>query len=191
MDYYFKRLDLPAVPPGLLTEAGEVDRTVTSTGTHDRILTLRDGSNLPISRHLYQRFPVDVALQNWVRQNVIEQWCNIGVSHTAPPCLAPHMDRTRFYTLQYVIDRGGDHVQTVFYKAASEDLKIDPANLYFDDYRQLEPVASYTAQLGEWYLLNTRYIHSVENITGRRTLFQIGLMRDPWNERLLKVNMGT
>lgn len=170
---------LPPVPPELI-EADLGPAYVTSVP--GRTLS-RAGQEL--SAGVYTGNEISDQLIQWLRDNIIDEWATAGYSTITPPCLGPHMDRTRFYTLQYVLDTGGDAVSTVFYRARSEDLEIDTGRgLYFNDYTKLEPYEVVRVQAGQWYLINGREIHSVENIQRPRTAIQIGLMRDPI-ERLI------
>jgi hypothetical protein len=173
---------LPKIPSELLDYQIDTDAYVTSlpgrTVTKD---------NQVYSPGVYAGQLVSTALESWIQRHIIAEWReHIVYSKISPPCLGPHLDRTRFYTLQYIIDTGGSEVATVFYRARSENLQMDTGKgLYFNDYSQLEPFDTVYARPGEWYLINGRQIHSVENIQSTRVAVQIGLMRDPIEEFLL------
>lgn len=172
---------LPTIPSELLDY--QIDANTYVTSLPGRSVTKNDQV---YSAGVYTGQHVGIALESWVKQHVIEEWANIGYSKISPPCLGPHLDRTRFYTLQYIINAGGTDVATVFYRARSEKLQMDTGKgLYFNDYSQLEPFETVYARPGEWYLINGRQIHSVENIQSTRVAVQIGLMRDPIEEFLL------
>lgn len=131
----------------------------------------------------YLRNPIGKELSDWIQNNIIREWGNVGFSCTSSPCMGPHMDRTRFYTLQYVIDTGGPAVDTVFYEANTERLEIEP-RLRFKSYDDLFETARFRATNHSWWLIDGRQIHSVENIQTTRILLQIGLMRNPVEKSL-------
>ena len=172
---------LPKIPSELLDYQIDTDAYITSLS--GRSVTK---NNEIYSAGVYAGQHVGTELESWIKKHIIAEWTNLGYSKISPPCLGPHLDRTRFYTLQYIIDTGGSEVSTVFYRARSENLQMETGKgLYFNDYSQLEPFEAFYAQSGEWYLINGRQIHSVENIQSTRVAVQIGLMRDPIEEFLL------
>jgi hypothetical protein len=171
---------LPTIPPELIN----CDDNVTYI-TGDALRKVTQDSK-EYSAGVYTGEHVNFSLEDWVKKYIVQEWANLGYSKISPPCLGPHLDRTRFYTLQYVINTGGENVSTVFYKARNEQLKLDISKgLYFNEYDNLEPIEVFYAQANNWYLINGRQIHSVENIETSRIAVQIGLMRDPIEENLL------
>lgn len=114
---------------------------------------------------------------DWVRNNVISSFNDIRITSTLPGherCGA-HTDRTRNYTLMYLIETGGDHHETVFYKELGVDELIRPNAYRIDNYQQLEIISKIKLKTNVWYLLSARVLHSIENITNGRTSIQISL----------------
>jgi hypothetical protein len=178
MQGYQKLTSLPHVPDSLLIyDFSRTDYNITS----DIHLTRGDQC---FQAGRYLRNPITQDLADWLRQNVLAEWADAGFSCIFGPCLGPHIDQTRLYTLQYVVQTGGSAVDTVFYEAANERLKIGQ-RLKFSCYDDLTAVESFRATDHSWWILNGREIHSVENIQTQRIALQIGLMRDPVEKGLL------
>lgn len=175
----FYHLDsLPPIPKDLLRfNFVDIDYNVKSD-----IILKRSGSTLTAGRYI--KIPIQDDLCDWLQQNIIREWASVGYSSISAPCLGPHLDMSRFYTLQYLITTGGDDVRTVFYEAASESLIIEP-RLKFSDYDLLTPFLEHRCEPGSWYLVDGRCIHSVEGIETERIALQIGLMRHPVEKKLL------
>lgn len=184
-NFDFEKLDLAIPPKELLTWDTNFDNSIVVDSDNPRTFTYQNGEQLTLPHGVYGRSAVSDQLADWVKTHIVYEYKNIGMSRNLPPCLGPHMDRTRFYTLQYMIDTGGDAVDTVFYEAASEQLDFDKNHLYMNDYRHLREISRFRARAGDWHLINGRTIHSVENISGMRVSLQIGLMRDPVENNLL------
>ena len=185
-NFDFEKLDLPIPPADLLTRNDDFSDSIIVDDEQGRTLTYPDSTQRTLAQ-VYGRSPASDELSAWVKKNIVDDFKNIGMSRNLPPCLGPHMDRTRFYTLQYIIEPGGPEVDTVFYEAKSEQLDFDKKNLYMNDYRHLRETSRFRATKGEWFLINGRVIHSVENIHSMRVLLQVGLMRDPVENNLLLV----
>jgi hypothetical protein len=172
---------LPAIPAEFLDYKLEAETYITSVPGRQVIR-----NNETYSAGVYIGQHVTDQLESWIKTHVIKEWTNLGYSKISPPCLGPHLDRTRFYTLQYIIDTGGPEVATVFYRPCTEKLQMESGpGLYFNNYSQLEPFETFYARPGEWYLIDGRQIHSVENIQSTRIAVQVGLMRDPIEQSLL------
>lgn len=85
----------------------------------------------------------------------------------------PHTDSTRTHTLIYLLDAGGDNVNTVFYKEQGVD-NIDRGLRYRPtDYTNLDPIASIELKVNTWTLLNATVLHSVENLSRPRKTIQV------------------
>lgn len=86
---------------------------------------------------------------------------------------APHTD-TRQYNLYYLVNRGGDDVTTNYWieknKPVARESLITIGN--YDDLNLLDAVQF---PLNTWVLMNSRIIHSVENIAGDRKSIQVSL----------------
>lgn len=90
----------------------------------------------------------------------------------------PHTDFKSFkYNLNFVIETGGDKVETVFYQPKEEhrDKRIMTIIPYRDEV--IEPIDRVVVEKHQWGMLERNTLHSVENITGGRLLLQIGVTK--------------
>lgn len=144
-------------------------------------------NGLEFESGLNRRQKISPQLENWLRKNIISDWNDVGYSRTTAPCHGPHIDRSRFFALQYVIEPGGENVATVFYRARSQKLDMDE-KFWINNYDQIEPIEHQFIPPRTWVLINARnHIHSVENISGVRVSVQIALMKDPMDEIFAKI----
>lgn len=170
---------LPPVPAELIQYSLDMDQFF--YGGNPARKLLRNG--VEFEAGLNRRHDLNPALDDWIRKNVISDWHDAGYSRTTGPCHGPHIDRSRFFTLQYIIDPGGDNVATVFYRSRTQKLDMEPGWFYINNYDQIESIEHQFIPAGVWVLLNARnHIHSVENIQTTRVSIQIGLMKDPMDE---------
>jgi hypothetical protein len=86
-----------------------------------------------------------------------------------------HIDRTRNYTLMYLLETGGDDHQTVFYQENGVDELFRPKEYHVDNYDDLSIVSVIRLEVNKWNLLQARILHSVENIAQGRKSIQISL----------------
>jgi len=177
--------NLPQVPEHLLKYTREMqedcmnhtDQSRNLTYLGDRILT-KHGKTF--NEGMQRKARVNEDLEPWIKENIIADYKDIGYWHGMGPCLGPHLDRSRFFLLIYVLEPGGTDVATVFYKARTENVAIDYDGTRVNDYDQLEIDEVFYLKPKQWYLFSGKSgLHSVENITGMRISLQIGLMRDP------------
>lgn len=167
---------LPEIPSGLLEYNQDFDdHDFRPINYQDKVV--RDGQI--INGRYYSRKNVSTQLESWVKENIVPAYANIGISKNLGPCLGPHIDKTRFYTLQYVIEPGGQNVRTAFYEPKFDEPMLDGEKMYVPDYSKLVEVETITCKSNNWYLINGRQLHSVENIESIRIALQIGLMRNP------------
>lgn len=121
-------------------------------------------------------------LEQWLKENIIDDWRDVGISFNDGPLLAPHLDRTRLYTLQYLIDAGGENVQTVFYDVKSNQADFVTHYMHINNYDDLEPIEQFVFKPGEWWLIYGQTYHSVVNIEGTRNAVQIGFLKNPYDK---------
>jgi len=166
---------LPQVPPHLIKYDLDFDQGV-HTNSVSRQVT-KHGHTYDVGA--YSRQSTDAELESWLKDNIVNEWANVGYGRQKGPCLGPHVERTRFYALQYVIETGGDNVQTVFYQPKSNAIDMVPTYMYVNNYDDLIATDAHVFPAGEWWLLDGMTFHSVENIQTVRITLQIGLLINP------------
>jgi hypothetical protein len=84
----------------------------------------------------------------------------------------PHTDVTRDYVLLYNVSAGGPDSTLCFWQEEGEQLFRDRM-LAVERSPRLKLVDSTKGPFDCWYLMNTRVIHSVENVTSLRLNLQV------------------
>lgn len=111
----------------------------------------------------------------WVKNNISHLALDVRISRTQPGLerCGAHIDKTRNYTLVFLLDTGGPDHRTVFYKEKGVDELHRPLLYHVDDYDNLVEIKSIQLQQFKWNLLNARVLHSIENITEGRKSIQV------------------
>lgn len=170
---------LPAVPSHLIDY--NLDMTDHNYSGLPGRQVKKNGRNFDAG--LCRRQETSLALQQWLKENIITDWNDVSYNRCTGPCLGPHLDRSRFFVLQYLIDPGGSAASTVFYTPRSQKLDMELGWFYVNDYDQLTVTENHVIRAGQWTLINARnHIHSVEHIDTVRVSIALGLMKDPLQE---------
>lgn len=159
-----------------------------------REVRFRDGSRLN-SIESY-RYWISEDFETWVRNHVQEETkgCGINVFEDGK-LVAPHVDANRNFALQYILETGGDRVETAWYRQKGRDILRPDIRHVFDlnkivlDYDQLEELDRICFPAKTWVCLNTNILHAVENLQGRRLALQISRQDPPDHIKYLKKSM--
>ena len=131
-----------------------------------------------------------VEFDQWVRKNITNDFEDAGVNWTIiterPNNLdqvstGAHTDTSRDFTLIYLLKTGGNHVQTVFYQETDQPLLRRPRT-HGEDLTKLTKLVQIEIPLHTWFIIDSRILHSVENLTHSRVAFQVGLYVNHWQE---------
>jgi len=163
-------LDLPQLP----THLAEVADPMSYPRSNTR-LAYCERNSVVIQDADYRRFPANPELSQWIMDNVSSTYTSAGISFhgtPTPQTVCPHSDRKRKVGLLYVIDPGGPEVDTVFWQEVAQPLHREPATVPCS-YRDLTEVSRYRLTAGDWALIDTTVIHSVEGLQGLRKTLQI------------------
>ena len=150
----------------------------------ERILYHPDGTSINSFNHGIFLDPLSEA---WARDNVIQNFKDIRVSYTdvGKPRCGCHIDRTRNYTLIYLMRDGGPDHATVFYRERGVNELIRPPAHRVDYYSNLQEISRCKLPLNTWMLLNARILHSIENISLGRVSIQMGFDEFPAELKLI------
>jgi len=136
----------------------------------------------------YKRFNVNNKILTWA-MDAVDPTLNftpsgnfrIGIQvfeyiYNGEPCsYAPHTDGPRGDdVLNYLIDAGGENVITKWYQEKGQPFPRLPS-LRLDSFENLFEVHSEKFDAGAWFILNTKALHTVENLTRSRISISIGL----------------
>lgn len=118
-----------------------------------------------------------------------------GVSVSMPPqwtFQGPHCDLRRRYALNYIIDCGGENVRTQWWKEKGYPIErlhetgAEGMSYWVQNYDDVEIIDDVCFSPGVWILLNTKILHSVENVTGPRSFLTASIPdmdQFPWKNR--------
>ena len=143
---------------------------------HQYLTISCDRNGVPVHNTVCTRHSINPKLAEWVKQNISQEFHAIGLNCQGTPrggVAIPHTDRTRNWTLMWIIDAGGDNVSTVFWQERGFDIVRDPG-YYPKSYNDLIELESHVLPTKRWLLLDARTIHSVENLQSIRKSIQIG-----------------
>lgn len=170
--------NLPLIPQHLLDNIDQCLETPGLKTAVDRIC-IKDG--LPIPTHHYERHPVPENLVDWVRNNIADDFVDVGLASYggAGQIGLPHIDRTRDWTLIYFLDLGGSDVDTIFWQQQGHDV-FRPVETVIYSYDDLVELEKHRFQLNRWVLLNARCLHSMSEFSRPRKSIQVGF----WNDSL-------
>ena len=144
-------------------------------GYTTRILT-KNGKQYPTTKT--QRIALGADSQQWFKDNICSSWTECSFSLTSPisESHGPHTDVTRLWLLMYIIETGGDDVTNCFWKEKGKELlRPGVESITVCDYNDLELVAETKFASNKWALINTKVLHSVENIKQPRISIHIGM----------------
>ena len=181
--WYFKVLNLPPVPQRFTDNIlvhGPTDILRDYPGwTHVK----EDGSIVVSARN-----PICMAspeLELWLKNNITPVYRDVGIRYAFgsanPGTAGVHTDQTRKYVLQYLVKDGG--ATLTYWQEDGYPILREP-HAHAEDYNKLKIVDSGKVEEGRWAILDTRILHSVENLTSDRISVQISLDDIPANLKL-------
>jgi hypothetical protein len=158
--------DLPLMP---LSETFHQQRDVSCE---------RDGVLIPNTTTT--RYPINPGIVEWAKQNISQEFHAIGLNCQGTPTggvAIPHTDRTRNWTLMWIVDPGGANVDTIYWQEQGFGIEREPG-YYPTNYQNLVKLESYTFVPNRWMLLNAKVIHSIENLQSIRKSVQLSFWDD-------------
>lgn len=181
--YTYQFVDLAAPPTQLIDRALSVDRDQQNIAVshqfsdHDeKIYAARVlNHNQQQIQHVRQtRYNLDSDWQQWIRDNIANNFieCTVSIGGPSQGHLGPHTDRARDFVLLYVLVPGGENVLTTFWQEHNQSV-LRPHATLVDDYQQLSMISEVDLGVRRWVVLDSRILHSVQNLQGSRINIQI------------------
>lgn len=122
--------------------------------------------------------------EDWVKTNLTPYIVDCGVNYASydeptgrPTSTGAHTDALREYSLMWEIESGGPNAELYFWREKGYPLYRAP-KCQGEDRTQLEFVDKFRYPFGQWTLIDTRVLHSVENLTSTRITLQVSLLND-------------
>lgn len=183
------KLDLPSPPQWLLNriwhcvthrdlDLTSTNKTSLSSGYSARSVK-KDGT--AYASRFQKRYVLGADAELWISE-ITESQANlptVAINEGSTIYHGPHVDAGRSYALTYMIEPGGSNVKTSWWKKAKQPTIIDQIgdNVRFTcDYdHDLHLINQIQLKSGEWYLYNTRIIHSVEDCESTRISLQMNV----------------
>lgn len=140
------------------------------------------------NRNMRHHFKEDFQL--WIEQNITPEFqqSNSGVMFFDEPQL-PHTDVTRDFVLLYNVRPGGEESTLCFWKEKDKPL-IRDRMVTGQRGSNLELIDSVKGPFNCWYIMNTRIIHSVEQVKGLRLNLQVSFDKQIPKTLLGKITRG-
>ena len=177
---YYKTIDnLPKIPKHLeeyLLELAENDDAFLK----DSVNTAKFYNRSEMHDQI-QTFPkislINTKAENWLKDSIHAnaKYYQLIKNIDLGKSFWPHVDRTRKFTLIYLLQTGGDP-QTVFYRT-KDNSEIYPAQTW-SNYENLVEVDRIRIPIKTWTLLRADVPHSVEDMSGHRISVQMSFDED-------------
>jgi hypothetical protein len=200
MIFTYAHLDLPAPTQSIIDAAYNVlDDVAKGKKINDfkpkpgyaeyqhREIIAKDGSKFKTAGT--HRFWISKEFDEWVQDYFKQDPANCGIStyDSVGPSLAPHVDTSRNYTIQYLLDLGGNNVDVIWYRENGKpiirpDLRANyNPSVTINSYENIEEIDRARLALHQWSCLSADILHSVENVEYPRIAIQISRDTPPDN----------
>jgi len=198
--YTYKILDLPPVPDELVKQAYEIYHADVKAKTNiadwhkyegyaeyrHREVIHTDGTKFKTTGTA--RYRVSDEFEAWARDMFKPSFTLAGLSVMDvdySKTMAPHVDTSRNYTIQYLLDTGGSNVETTFWQEKGKPITRPDLRQNYNpddvikDYRDLIELDRFRIPAGVWVSLHSSILHSIENLESPRIAFQLGTDNEP------------
>jgi hypothetical protein len=175
--------DLPPIPEHLLVDVEKIVlERIANDPPHPNPLCQREmtvslgGEKIVGGR--YRGDEADESLQSWVRENIGDDLAPKArvriASHGEQGYISvPHSDASRDWSLLYLLNLGGDNVETIFWQEQNQPLRR-PNATFPQAYDTLIELERAKFPMRTWVLLDSLVVHSIENMTNLRIAIQVG-----------------
>lgn len=166
-------LDLPELSESIIKDA------LTALETREERARVNPTFNKPNSlsdqktptRNVDSTYAISPEFEDWVREHFRQEPVGCGIHLMAQGAFGPHVDTHRSFSIRYLLDAGGDQVDTVWWREKGKPAyRPDLKNNWASDHGELEELDRLTAPLHKWLCINANVIHSVEGTMPRPRL---------------------
>jgi hypothetical protein len=131
----------------------------------------------------HRRRPLGAKWESWVKANIWNDIIDTGISYAdgAPdrPTSTAHTDGSRDFSLIWSVDPGGPEAELAIWRHRDYPILWD-CHVAFTDTKDLINLTVLRGNPGCWYLVNSKILHSTENLVRNRVGLQVSLAYDPW-----------
>jgi len=183
--------DLPKVPDrfiahglNLIADASGPDQNlelgIVDQGYYDRKL-IKNGQEIATRRQT--NYNMGAEWEAWVGDNIFPTFEETGLRISQGPAnySGPHVDNPGKIRFFYLIDRGGENTETVFYLRPGEPAIFDMDNWHhprpytYNNIDNLIVLDRAKFPLNTWVLFNGYILHGVENVTAPRIFLSVSI----------------
>jgi len=130
---------------------------------------------------MYTRWSLSQDLAEWIKLNITPQTQLAGFQIIKGD-VPLHTDK-RKWALNYLVDCGGDAVQTSFHHIKNSPLLYAPASRPIKSTEEIDAVCNIVIQSRRWHILNTNVLHTVSGTSSTRSAVTIGLnSKNPFDD---------
>ena len=184
--WYYKLLDFPPLPEQLVQQLDQLieqkllgmpgdiftPQAPRPSDGYINVINYKDASEEQLGQIIYHELPWE--FQSWVNDNITDQYLRIKFSIHHGKIAPPHTDYLREYGINYIHVLGGDNVKTVWYQEHGHPV-VRPGRHRQPDYAKLTVLDEIVLPAGQWHVLRTDILHSVENLQSNRVRIAIDL----------------
>lgn len=194
---FSQQLQLPKIPEELETKiiklptlGVEPVSVARDKSYYDRILTKNENSYKSNRTFRYPLAHVP-EVKTWIDHNIMRSWheADVNMINRESPSLGPHCDLGVSHRLLYLLETGGENVETVWWQELGKNIYPDLGH-WVADYNQLVELERISLKKRQWYLIDTRVLHSVENLETDRVAIQISMKSCQELRDLYKISMN-
>lgn len=179
--------DMPVPPTGVVAEIvasikanADPQFTIRKTVTDRQLKAIHNSSHFFVgkekySRAMYRRYNLGKLTDEWIRDNIADEYSQMGSQVMQNgAAFFPHTDGgPRRYILNYLIDAGGDQVETRWYQEPGYGLYREGDAMQWPENSNLQVVHSEIFPEKSWTCLFGKVIHGVVGLTSPRMQLSI------------------
>jgi hypothetical protein len=183
---FYKKLNFPPIPDYIVNslESSLIDNIIVDDIGYEK-KHIKNNKQLTACGYSMGNI-VNEELTSWLEENIPDISSRFNILYqtqfsldNTPSTHIVHTDRLRLTALNYIIDTGGSDVVTSWYKEEGKNLhrlQKTPGSQSDSgavDYKNLQLLESVILEKNNWYIIDTRILHDVDNITATRKSISI------------------
>ena len=179
--------DMPLPPSGVVAEIvasikndNDPQFTIRKSITGQQLKVIHNSSHFTVgkekySRAMYRRYYLGKLTDEWIRDNIASEYSQMGSQVMRNgDAFFPHTDGgPRRYILNYLVDAGGDQVETRWYQEPGYGLYREGDAMQFPESSNLRVIHTEIFPSKSWTCLFGKVIHSVVGLTSPRMQLSI------------------
>ena len=184
---FFCTCDMPLPPSGVVAEIvasiqnnNDPQFTIRKSITGQQLKVIHNSSHFTVgnekySRAIYRRYNLGKLTDEWIRDNIASEYSQMGSQVMRNgDAFFPHTDGgPRRYILNYLVDAGGEAVETRWYQEPKYDLYREGDAMQWPDKSNLNVIHTEIFPVKSWTMLFGKVIHSVVGLTSPRMQLSI------------------